>query len=526
MGNLYVILVAGVIFSSGYLMLDTRSTAHETEKKQASYEETVVAHEIALSAFNTTVSEVKRGFEDWRDQQNLVSYQGGTFDVTTTGPTEGPVDLAVIGYFGNAKHQIDATMDRTLSFLEPLVFDAETVDAVNTGTTFTISGIDTDPPSEGGGEGKGPNMHAVRATLQSVRDAVAAALPANQVYGTDGVGDVIAGLPEIDLDTVFDEALAFPGGFVVIQDTTLGNNDVFGAAVLPKVMVVHGNVTITDTFEGYGVLYVNGNLTMDGFAVWEGLILVDGAASQVRMSGDAQLYGTMVVRDGAPGGPGLAGGHFDVDVFSGPTPEENYHEHQYDDEYNVTFVDLLSAGCGTYGLCWDQIIGNNYDELRVEFFNPDSSSGTYTFTAAGVTLTGAPNEGFTQTFNPSAVTEFLINFESLASMRGTEPDMVQGDIVNRDHAFSVRIYDTATNEMVYELSVYEHIKEDEEDEEGGGGGSNAAQFQIQGSAGIYYSSKALMRLRTLLQSVEDAIEIVVVKQRTKATDLSGRFTDE
>ena len=75
--------------------------------------------------------------------------------------------------------------------------------------------------------------------------------------------------------------------------------------------------------------------------------------------------------------------------------------------------------------------------------------------------------GFTTTFDPSTVTEFFVNFASLGAMSKTKPGNVQGDIVDRDAAFSVRLYDPSTETMVYELSVYWHYKEG--DAKGGGG---------------------------------------------------------
>ena len=48
-------------------------------------------------------------------------------------------------------------------------------------------------------------------------------------------------------------------------------------------------------------------------------------------------------------------------------------------------------------------------------------------------------------------------------MAQTEPKNVQNDIPNRDGAFSVRIYNTANADLIYELSVYWHYKEGRSD---------------------------------------------------------------
>ena len=102
--------------------------------------------------------------------------------------------------------------------------------------------------------------------------------------------------------------------------------------------------------------------------------------------------------------------------------------------------------------------------------------------------------------------------------------MPQGDvghITNRDNAFSLRGYDTSTEEMVYEVTVYWHSKEGGKNKGGGGEEEEEGSpldFTINGTSGIYYSNKALMSLKDLLPTIDDAIDAVVIKERVTASE--------
>ena len=275
------------------------------------------------------------------------------------------------------------------------------------------------------------------------------------------------------------------------------------------------------------MLYVDGDLSMSNTARWEGLVLLDDAARSLSIKSNASIYGGVVARGDLFGDPGLVGGHFDVDVFDRPTKDEVYHEHEYDDKYDVSYVDLLRSGCGKddHGaLCWNEIIGNRYEELRIEFFNAGSSDGVFALTADGTRHTGVSQGGLTLTVDPATVTEFAINFSTLQAMAQTEPKNVQKDIPNRDGAFSVRIHNTANDDLVYELAVYWHYKEngknkegdDDDDDDDEGTPGDPLDFSIRGSSGIYYSSKALMRLQEILPTIDAAIDAAVINERVTA----------
>jgi fibro-slime domain-containing protein len=166
-------------------------------------------------------------------------------------------------------------------------------------------------------------------------------------------------------------------------------------------------------------------------------------------------------KDGNPiapyGDPGLAGGHFDVDVHDvEPSTNELYHEHQFDDKFNVTYVDMINDA----NLLFDPVVGAGYpNDIRVTMMNTiNGGGGWFTFESGGVAETTYTRNWTDRVFTPGQLTQFRVDFLSLAEMRATSPGTVQGDAINRDGALAIKMYDTVTNAMIYELDVYHHFK--------------------------------------------------------------------
>ncbi len=531
MGKALIIVLASAIFVSGHYLSGAGRSAYETSEVQSEFEKKIIAQEIATSAFNSGVSKVRRDFENWRQVVVNQPYQGGHYNLSFSGPAGEPVEAVVEGYFGDAWYRINGLVVLSLGdFLDAVTFDLEDVDCTAIGGLFTVSGLDRLPPSAGGGDTDGPDGHAVRALRSSIQSILAGCLPPGQTIGVDGDGDITVGAPpHLYLKDLFLETAAL-AGTTVIGDTSF-TGGTFGSPSSPTVTKIYGDVTFSGDFVGYGLLYVDGSVTMINNARWEGLVMIDDMAETFSLSGNASIYGSVVVRGAPAADPGLRGGHFDVDVYDGPSNKPKSHEHAYDDKYDITYVDLLRNGCGKKadgGLCWDKIIGSGgYAELRAEFFNATSSKGVFIFSADGTTYTGTSEGGLTTTFDPSTVTEFVVNFTELAAMAQTEPKNVKNDVSNRDAAFSVRIYDTSNNEMVYELSVYWHYKAGDTGKECGGKKDKdpcptasplPLQFKISGSSGVYYSRKALIRLKDLVSAIDEALDVAVINERVTSSD--------
>lgn len=155
---------------------------------------------------------------------------------------------------------------------------------------------------------------------------------------------------------------------------------------------------------------------------------------------------------------GLPGGHFDVDVFEGPDQDKRYHKHEYDDSFNVNYIDIANDE----HLLFREIVGKLNTPLHaVAFLNPQNGGlGTYSYVANGERRTGKIDENFKATFQPKHLTEFKLTFKSLLALAPSSPGDSQGDKVDRNGAFGVRFYSATTGDLVYEVTVYHHAPKD------------------------------------------------------------------
>ncbi len=530
MGKAAIFLVTAAMlgFSGNYA--SQFAIERERDDVQALYQERVLARELAHSAFNVLVAGTAADFENYRPAITDNAYRDGRYTFTAIGDPGAPVSLEATGRVGRAEHSIYATMDRSgVALLDALTIDGP-VDEVNaSGNSFLIAGLDTNPPGATG-SGTGVDTHAIRTLLQTTGDAVETAVDADQMWGVDGNGDLVIGNPALDLDALADSILSHPDRIEYEGKQKFKGNETYGTPLDPVIIVVNGDLVVEGNVEGYGVLYVNGRLKMDGTSRWEGLVYVSSQGGKHEFMGYTNLYGAVIIRtltsEGEQGGAedaGLPGGHFDVDVFDESTDSELYHEHQYDDKFDVTYVDLIFSGCDDNGgLCWDEIIeAGGYSDVRAEFFNPNASSGSFVFETTSLHIEGNSTDAFSQRFDPGDLALFRVTFDALCSLRGTKSKNVQNDIANRDGAFSVRVYDVASagEPLIYELAVYHHIKGQECSGDDGGGSNefinvDPLEFTINGNAGIYYSSLALSRISELLPTLEsEPIELKLTNIR-------------
>ncbi|MBO6575338.1 MAG: hypothetical protein JJ896_07985 [Rhodothermales bacterium] len=397
MGKAALILVAAVSVASTTVYMTQDRQSIETLSQEAVYEHQVLAREIAQSAFNRVESRVRRDFENHRVSLADVAHRQGEMDITAVGTAGSPVAISATGRFEDAEYTISGVLSRSGSrVLDALTVDGA-VEAVDFSGNAMVSGLDTDPD---GSDGSNQDVHAVLATTTDAYTDFLAEVVAGVGPGVAGLADVLQGTPETNLDNMSTNILAYSGGALTtytgdqdLSDTTLGSA---GSPVVLR--VTEGDLTLSGTFTGYGILYLDGTLVMEDDARWEGLIFIEEDGGDHILRDDARVYGAVVIRsiaqDGSGDDGGLPGGHFDVDVFDEfGVGDYRYHEHKYDDDFDVTGIDLLDpTGCGSGGLCWSSILGSE-DAVYVSFKNETYGYGTFDIEAGAGSVTSTCDDG-------------------------------------------------------------------------------------------------------------------------------------
>lgn len=489
---------------------DSARSRLATAETEGAYYETVLAREIAQSAFNVLLARTRADFAGHRPDRTAVAYRGGLFGYRAVGASGGPVLLEATGEVGDALHRISGVLlSDAESRFAALTFDGP-VDYINPrGSAWIVSGVDTEPP---GSTADGPAVSGpgVRSVLASADAIARGAMPARQVIGADGPGHFVQGAGPVDFVHVASKIEEHPDVVVLEGSQRWNGSPTFGAPDAPVIMVVNGDLTITGSAVGYGALLVKGSfeVTAAGTPRWEGLVIVQSEGGEHGILGNSRFLGAMVLQsvtaDGETGGEsdaGLLGGHFDVSV-AGSTGDILYQAHQYDDRYDTGSIDLLQPGCGIEGgLCWEETVASA-TSITVSVLNGAGTDGTaWLETPESIVNTSISGFG-PVTVDPAQLRGLRFSFDGICSLPSSGPAAVAADGSTRGGAFTVRITDAVSGATLLDVAAYHHLSESTCAERSGDDSPfvevEPMVLDMRGNPGIMTSATALERLGTIL----------------------------
>ncbi len=301
MGKGIMLLVVAMLLTGAVLLNNARRSSLESHKRQAKYEDEVIATEIARTGLEIAISKVKKDFENWRSGFSNVEYLGGAYTVTVTGPPEGPVVITSTGTMNQASRTLKITLTKTaFAFDAALIVHASSISPSFTGNSFLISGFNEQPPSESSGSVRGPSTHAVKvvsSVLESEFKSAISPLVADNIVGVGGDADVVSDPLQLDVPALYQEALSKVEASNVYPGGQYTGNQVFGSPEQPGVFVFQGNTVFTGNIKGYGILVVDGDLSIGiGNFTWEGIVLLHHEGdTEVTLTGNAKVYGAVII---------------------------------------------------------------------------------------------------------------------------------------------------------------------------------------------------------------------------------------
>lgn len=529
MGKASLLLVLAVIMAGTVTMVSRDRIAVDTANQEALYEGQTLARVYAESGINLAFTRTVNDFSGYRPAGEFVDYKEGGYEITVTGPTAGPADITVVGHYGPFRYTISGTVGQQGVRAIDALTVAGPLKKWEIKNTAFISGYDTDTD---GSNGSGVDVHAIYAADASAYTYMSTRFTAGDAIGVGGNPDYTTTAPDVSFSDYVQEIFSYDGDALTeYNKNQTWKNLTFGSPESPVMLHVDGDVKLQDNTVGYGVLFVDGGLTMEKNSRWEGLIYALDNGGKRTFQDASSVYGAVIMQSADDAGgtgvdAGPLGGHFDVDVFSTATAAEVYHQHMYDDKYMTDTVDLLDPGCKKGKLCWSTIMAGK-TSIYLEFDNVSSSWGTYTITAAAnatlgtpsVNATGYTNDGgFTsQLLDAGSLSALRVQFHALCSMEPTKPSSVQGDASDRDGAFRIRAYAASKpgaswvkGAMLYEIAMYHHddtatqCAPGTEDVAGAPAVGKQMELTMENTASIRYSSEALSRLSELIPSLNVA----------------------
>lgn len=279
----YILLVtlAGVLGSAVFTYQSTQTSVN-TAREQAERERTVIARQIARSAFGVAESELQRSFEDWRVDRtgvafdNASSFTTGSFDLRSTGPSAGPVAITATGHYDGASYEISAQAIRDMDAFAAVSVEGPVAALHDSsgGTSPMVSGRNAAT--------HGRDAHGMRMTNASAASAAQSTFPNDEVVGVGGEGDIVH--ESIDANT--SQIIEQIRNTDATHDRSDLNTGMVGSESNPALAKVSGDLTLNANIQGTGVLYVHGNLKMRGSATWNGMVIVDGQGANDQCEGE------------------------------------------------------------------------------------------------------------------------------------------------------------------------------------------------------------------------------------------------
>ncbi len=282
MGKYIVLTVLAVALGTILLARQGRLTDLDTSKAQAERQRGVIAREIARSAFEMGKSKLRRNFEGWRVDRTQVEHEGGYFDLSSSGPSGGPVTLTAVGYHAEEAYEItgEVTKDTSISTAANGITASIPID-------FKVSGggCSGNPCVSGFDLGGGEDQHGI--TLPSGTDTEEVCDEFDdKVDGIGGGCDVKARTEQRD-EWIGQQMAQIKAE---IQDAIERGSD--------SVTVCDG-CKVGDLPTDSGILYVTDELQYNGEESWNGLVFVaDGGAVRINGGGDAKnINGGLMMSD-------------------------------------------------------------------------------------------------------------------------------------------------------------------------------------------------------------------------------------
>jgi len=211
-------------------------------------------------------------------------------------PDEGALtQLVSTGTFNGTERTVRVMMRRSVSV--PTIVASVQFNVANpivdlNGNAFFVSGYEHEV--DGTEDLTQPALHAIAAPTDPAN--IASQIPANrtdQIVGAGGTPSVVYVDP-IDLDTLVEQSKA-----AKTHDLTPGthSNMVLGSPTPGGVIVAvcEGDLHLSGTVEGYGILVVDGDMLCSGELTWTGIILVRGRTVMTGGGNTKRLIGAMIV---------------------------------------------------------------------------------------------------------------------------------------------------------------------------------------------------------------------------------------
>lgn len=295
MGRGILITVIGVSLITAFLVLKLNANSKQGLQTTVDYYELTQARLIANSGVEVYLEKLRRN-KTLNGSFTSIDLMDGEYDISITGP-DSLMTITSTSHFGNTNHQVIVTAKREPAVLPSvhgaLYISTDTLDVKLQGD-LEIDGNDRNIDDSPGPE---PAVPGIAVDDPGDSSYVINELKPKISKSIEGLG----GDPSVNTivdNTDWDDVTQ---NLIFSQDTTIGAGTygagtVFGTFANPIITYVEGDVNLSSTATGSGIMIVNGNVTMSGQFTYYGMLIVYGKSSiETTFVGNGGIYGSTVI---------------------------------------------------------------------------------------------------------------------------------------------------------------------------------------------------------------------------------------
>jgi hypothetical protein len=293
-GKTLIILALGFSIITSFLILKLNSNSKEGLRTTVDHFETIQARLIANSGAEIYLEKMRRN-KELKGTFNNNAVMGGSYDIDISGP-DSLLTITSTGYFDDAVHQSIIKASREPVDLPPslgALFIVSDALGLKLNGNLNIDGNDTNTNGSEGPESALPGVVLDDASdsayfINNIKPKIA-----NDIEGFGGSPSVYS-----STDTTDWEAIVM--NTIFAADITVGSgtysSETFGTPTDPKITFMNGDIHLSGTCQGDGIMIINGNLTMSGQFTYRGIILVyDKSTIDCQITGNGGVYGTTIL---------------------------------------------------------------------------------------------------------------------------------------------------------------------------------------------------------------------------------------
>lgn len=294
MGKAIIIILIGFSVVTSFFILKLNANSKEGLKTTVDHFENTQARLIANSGVEVYLEKMRRD-KTLKGIYNGNSLMNGSYDMDISGP-DSLLIITSTGHFGNTVHQTIVKASREPVELPPtlgalyIVSDAL---SLQLNGNLDINGNDTNIDGSPGPEAALPGVVLDEPSdstyfIDNIKPKIA-----NDIEGYGGSPSVYSTNDTTDWEAVVMNTI-FAADITVSTGTY--SSGTFGTPSDPKITFMNGDIHLSGTCQGDGIMIINGNLTMSGDFTYRGIILVyDKSTIDCQITGNGGVYGATIL---------------------------------------------------------------------------------------------------------------------------------------------------------------------------------------------------------------------------------------